>query len=196
RNRLPWPLRAPTLPLVPSSITLLDTHPKPRKLAALVKYRSNLRVAGIQMGFGHLGTWNAQPSNGGGDAFINEHAWTLDLWEDYVKDVIGRYRSFFTLKPLRFAVSPRFIDGYMILDHTDTAKSIMKHAAEQGAEILLSGVHPDRQMFDDSGIPYFCGLSGHPDDRSRGVSDRVYGRLAIVGSKPKRTNYGARCGWI
>ena len=74
------------------------------------KYDNDPRIIGYQIGFGHLGTMNAQPSKDGSQTF-QANGWTLAIWRDHIKKIIEISQKHLT-KPLLIRTSTEFLRGY------------------------------------------------------------------------------------
>ncbi len=147
------------------------------------RYNNDSRVAGFQIGFGHIGTWNAQPSNGGGTEFINQ-GWTLAIWEKYTTDVIDAYRRHFT-KPLMVRTARKFIAGQHcgpllrdpcgLSDNPETAKRILGYAAQRGVNVFLSGLDPNTAQFQDAMISELTTYLGNLNPQPPAGFTLIYG---------------------
>ena len=122
-------------------------------------YGNDARIAGIQAGFGHLGTFNAQPSGDGGRKFVDA-GWTLGVWESYAKNTINAYRQAFPTMPLYLGTSEKFLEGKScgnarcgFTEQIDTAKRILDYGAGQGVSVIFGGLRPGASDFQATGIP-------------------------------------------
>ena len=125
------------------------------------RYDNDKRVLGFQPGFGHLGTLNAQPSPGSGEAFAAA-GWTLEIWQQYVKTIINISGKYFT-KPQLLSTPGQFLEGKHcgsardrkcgLTDNAETAKGIIGYAAQKGVWINFRGLHPIEEQFNESFAP-------------------------------------------
>jgi hypothetical protein len=115
-------------------------------------YDSDPRVKYIQIGVGHIGYVNAQPSKEGANAFLDA-GWTLDIWGYYVKKVIDIYADNFKNKKLIIAIEPIFMRDYYLINNIEAGKNIVRYAASKDYDISFIGVEVDNEKFEQTGIP-------------------------------------------
>ena len=167
------------------------------------RYNNDSRVAGFQIGFGHIGTWNAQPSSGGGTEFTNQ-GWTLAIWEKYTTDVINAYQRHFT-KPLMVRTARKFIAGQHcgplqrdpcgMSDNPDVAKRILGYAAQKGVNVFLSGLDPNPAQFQDALISELTTYLGNLSPQLPAGFTLVYGDDFPLWVPPDRQDCpGSTCG--
>src|SRR3989338_5306206 len=79
------------------------------------KYNADPRVGGVYIGYGHLGTMNAQPSKDGAEVFLRL-GWSLELWKQYVKSVNQIYKTNFQ-KELFFRMPSKFMEKFKVEEY-------------------------------------------------------------------------------
>ncbi|MBI2583892.1 MAG: beta-galactosidase [Candidatus Aenigmarchaeota archaeon] len=116
------------------------------------KYDNDPRVQYVQIGIGHIGFTTAQPSKEGDGAFLSA-GWTLEIWENYVKNIIDVYSENFKEKKLMIGLEPIFIRSYLLRDNLDTGKRIGAYTARKNIIISSNGLEPGIQDFENTAIP-------------------------------------------
>lgn len=107
-----------------------------------VKYNSDPRVAGYQLGFGHVGTLNAQPSLGGAAAF-RAAGWTPTTWETHIRKIIDISRRHLGTKVLIVKTPAAFLRGVRFDDDFELTKRVVRYSAEQGMFVLFNALTPN-----------------------------------------------------
>lgn len=142
-------------------------------IALAARYRDDPRVIGFQLGFGHLGTLNAQPSQGGGEAF-RAAGWTTAVWGMYIQNVIAASGEHFDGKPLYVRTPDHFLAGVRFRDDFDAVQRILGDVAAAGVSITFNALTPNAGVWRESRVPelvpYLAGLNP-PQGFSFGFSD-------------------------
>jgi hypothetical protein len=116
------------------------------------KYNRDLRVQYIGIGIGQGGSVNAESSQEAKIPFL-QAGWTLDVWENYIDNLIGLYYSNFKRKQLVITMASQFLTGYNMINNIQTGERIAEYAASKKYYILFKGIDQDPVVFNNTGIP-------------------------------------------
>jgi hypothetical protein len=130
------------------------------------RFDGDPRIAAIQIGLGHNGNSNAQPSSDGARAF-ERAGWTLPGWERHMQRTIRLFKRHFRAQPLILPAVPAFLRSYDVIDHLDVGCRVARYAAERRVSILFSGMDPDEARFTANGVPAVLASLGALNPRPR-----------------------------
>jgi hypothetical protein len=150
----------------------LITVPKVWDDAYLREYSKFIRALGnrynhqsgiwyIMPGLGHIGNVNAQPSKGGGPAFLAE-GWTPEIWMKLCTDVTDLYQSAFPDIPLVVKSAQQLLRNKPSDNYLPQANAILAELAQRRISIIGFGLEPDLEMLrKNHAIDRISQLSGY-----------------------------------
>jgi len=95
----------------------------------------------IMPAYGHIGNLNAQPSKGGGPAFLAE-GWTPQIWKDFCRRVTRLYQSAFPNTPLLVKSAAQLLKDRENGDYLKEADEILAELASMGVSVITFGLEP------------------------------------------------------
>lgn len=96
----------------------------------------------VMPGLGHIGNVNAQPSKGGGPAFLAE-GWTPEIWTRFCIDVIGLYQEALPDVPLIVKSAQQLLHNRKQEHYLPQANAILAKLAQRRVSVIGFGLEPD-----------------------------------------------------
>jgi len=96
----------------------------------------------IMPGLGHIGNINAQPSKGGGPAFLSA-GWTPEIWTEFCTNVVCRYQRAFPDIPLIVKSAQQLLRNRKKAHYLSQADAILVELAKRRVSVIGFGLEPD-----------------------------------------------------
>ncbi|MCX7012919.1 MAG: beta-galactosidase [Candidatus Sumerlaeota bacterium] len=120
-----------------------------RRLAE--RYNGNPTIWFVMPGYGHIGNLNAQPSAGGGPAFLAE-GWTPDKWKEFCRRVTGLWQEAFPATPLLVKSAPQFLRDKRHDNYLKEANELLGDLAAMHVSIITFGLTPNLEQLKDAQV--------------------------------------------
>ena len=119
------------------------------------KYKEEKSIWYVMPGFGHTGNINAQPSKGGGPAFL-QAGWKPALWQEFCLKVTALFQEAFPSTPLIAKSANQLLKDHDEKDREDRRyrielREILKKLAEHGVSMVCFGLEADQDKLKKTG---------------------------------------------
>ncbi|MCX7015348.1 MAG: hypothetical protein NTW86_22815 [Candidatus Sumerlaeota bacterium] len=105
------------------------------------RYNGVPGIWSVRPAFGHIGNVNAQPSKGGGPAFLAE-GWTPEIWTALCLRVTQAFQSAFPDTPLIVLSSKQLLKNKERDDYAKEVGGILESLAQRRVSIISYGLEP------------------------------------------------------
>jgi len=106
------------------------------------RYNGVPGIWSVRPAFGHIGNVNAQPSKGGGPAFLAE-GWTPEIWTALCLRVTQAFQSAFPDTPLIALSAKQLLKDKEHDDYAKEANEILEKLAKRRVSIISFGLEPE-----------------------------------------------------
>jgi hypothetical protein len=116
------------------------------------RYNGKPGIWFVEAGLGHIAELTAQPSSGGGPAFLAE-GFTPAIWKTYCHQIAQSYQDAFPDTPLIVKASNMLVRDRAHRHYCDAADEILAELAQRHISIITFGLEPTMEGIRENDLP-------------------------------------------